>query len=82
MANLSYQVNKNINSATKGVAIVADTPFSPCIAVNCATAGASTVTWLDDTTSSLYFIQGYNPVQIKNVAGGGAAAGLVALYNT
>lgn len=74
-------VNKNLNSATKGVAIVDSTAFAPCIAVNAATAGALTVTWLDNTTSAYYFIQGINPAQLQMVAAGAAAAGLIALYN-
>jgi hypothetical protein len=82
MADLSFRVNKNLNTATKGVAIVADTPFAPCVAVNCGTAGISTVTWLDDSTSTYYFGLGINPIQIKLVASGGAASDLVALYNT
>lgn len=74
-------VNRNINSAVAGKAITPNTPFDPCIAVNCATAGASTVTWLDDSTSSYYFVQGINPIQIKNIASGGDSSGFVALYN-
>jgi hypothetical protein len=84
MANLSYMINKNLNGAVKGVAIADNTAFPPCVAVNCTTAGALTVTWLDDTTSSYYFSQGTsgNVIQIKQVGTGAAAAGLVALYNT
>lgn len=83
MADLSPRVNKNINTAAKGVAIADNTPFPPCIAVNAASAGSLTVTWLDDSTSTFYFVQGSNnPCQIKQVGAGAAAAGLVALYNT
>lgn len=82
MPDFSTKVNKNINTATKGVAIADSTDFAPCIAVNCTTAGALTVTWLDTTTSTYYFIQGINPVQIQRVGAGAAAAGLIALYNT
>lgn len=75
--------NKNINTACKGVAIADSTPFPACVAVNAAVAGALTVTWLDDTTSSFYFVVGSNnPCQIKMVGTGAAAAGLIALYNT
>ncbi len=82
MANYSNSVNKNTNGATKGVAIADSTAFAPCVGVNCATAGPLTVTWLDGTTSSYYFVQGVNPVQIQMVGAGAAAAGLIALYNT
>lgn len=83
MADLSPRVNKSINTAAKGVAIADNTEFAPCVAVNCATAGALTVTWLDDSTSSFYFVVGSNnPCQIKKVGAGAAAAGLIALYNT
>lgn len=78
---VQYSPSRNINSATKGVAIADSTSFAPCIAVNCATAGALTVTWLDDATSSFYFSQGINPIQITKVGAGAAAAGLIALYN-
>lgn len=81
MANYSATVNRNQHSATKGVAIADSTAFMPCIAVNCATAGALTVTWLDGSTSSYYFVQGINPIQIQQVGTGAAAAGLIALYN-
>lgn len=74
-------VNRNTNSAVKGIAITPDTAFDPCIAVNCTTAGASTVTWLDGSTSSYYFVQGINPIQITNIASGGGASGFIALYN-
>jgi len=73
-------IHTTVFSATGGKAIVAGTPFDCCRAVNCATAGASTVTFADDSVVSYYFVQGNNPIQIKLVAGGGAAAGLVALY--
>lgn len=75
-------VNKNLNSATKGVPIADNVAFAPCIAVNAATAGALTVTWLDNTTSLYYFVQGINPIQIQLVGAGAAAAGLIALFNT
>ncbi len=81
MAPYPY-VNKSLNSATKGVAIADSTAFQPCVAVNAAVAGALTVTWLDDTTSSYYFVLGVNPIQIKMVGAGAAAASLVALYNS
>jgi len=43
---------------------------------------ASTVTWLDGSTSSVYFVQGSaNPFQITNIAAGGDSSGFVALYN-
>jgi len=75
-------VNRNINTAVAGVAITPGTPFDPCTAVNCAVAGASTVTWLDGSTSSVYFVQGSaNPFQITNIAAGGDSSGFVALYN-
>ena len=75
-------VKRSLNSATKGIAIADSTAFKGCIAVNCATAGALTVTWLDETTtSSYYFTQGVNPIQITKVGAGAAAAGLIALYN-
>lgn len=85
MATQVYtNINKNLNGATKGVAIADNVSFAPCVAVNAATAGALTVTWLDNTTSSYYFSQGTNGnvVQIQMVGAGAAAAGLVALYNT
>jgi hypothetical protein len=84
MADLSSRINKSLNGAVKGVAIADSTEFPPCAAVNCATAGALTVTWLDDSTSSYYFSQGTsgNVIQIKMVGTGAAAAGLIALYNT
>ncbi len=82
MVNYSPNVNKNTNPATKGVAISVDTPFFPCASVNAAVAGASTVTWLDGTTTSYYFTQGVNPIQIQNIASGGASSGFIALYNT
>jgi hypothetical protein len=70
-----------IGPANRGVAIVMDTPFAECRAVNCATAGSATVTWPDNTTSTFYFTQGTNPISIINVASSGAtAATLVALY--
>lgn len=81
MAPYSH-VHRQTNSATKGVAIADSTAFMPCVAVNAAVAGALTVTWLDDSTSSYYFTQGVNPIQIKQVGTGAAAAGLIALYNT
>ncbi len=80
-ANYSAYVNKTTHSATKGVAIADSTDFQPCFAVNCASAGALTVTWLDNTTSSYYFTLGINYVQIQRVGAGAAAAGLIALYN-
>jgi hypothetical protein len=83
MANLSSRVNKNTNSTTKGVAIADNVEFEPCVAVNAAVAGSLTVTWLDDSTTTFYFVQGMgNILQIKKVGAGAAAAGLVALYNT
>jgi hypothetical protein len=82
MANYSGNVNRNINCATKGIAIADSVAFAPCAAVNCATAGSLTVTWLDGQTSTYYFMQGINPVQLQMVGAGAAAAGLVALYNS
>ena len=76
-----YPVSRNINPPSKGIAITPDTPFDPCNGVNCATAGASTVTWLDGTTSTFYFVQGTNALQITNIASGGDSSGFVALYN-
>ena len=74
-------VKRSVNSATGGRAIADSTTFDGCIAVNCATAGALTVTWLDGSTSSYYFTQGNNAIQITKVGTGAAAAGLIALYN-
>ncbi len=71
---------RNIASASGGKAIVADVSFDGCRAVNCATAGSSTVTWIDGSSTTYYFTQGINPIQITLVASGGAASGLVALY--
>lgn len=82
MANYSSNVNQRINTATKGVAIADSTAFPPCVAVNAATAGALTVTWLDGSATSYYFEQGVNPIQIQMVGVGAAAAGLIAMYNT
>lgn len=82
MVNYSSNINKSLNTSTKGVAVTPDTPFAPCFAVNAAVAGASTVTWLDGTTSSYYFVVGNNPIQIQNIASGGTSSGFVALYNT
>lgn len=83
MPDFSTKVNKNLNTATKGVAIADSVAFAPCISVNATTAGALTVTWLDNTTSLFYFVQGSaNPCQIQMVGTGAAAAGLIALYNT
>lgn len=73
---------KAVNGATKGVAIADSVAFAQCAAVNCATAGALTVTWPDATTSSYYFVQGNNVIQITKVGTGAAAAGLIALYNS
>lgn len=81
MANYSSHIGRALNSAAKGVAIADSTEFAPCIAVNAATAGSLTVTWLDGTTSAYYFTQGLNPVQLQMVGAGAAAAGLIALYN-
>lgn len=75
-------VHKNLNTATKGVAIADSVAFPQCVAVNAATAGSLTVTWPDDSTTAYYFVQGLNPIQIKMVGAGAAAAGLVALYNS
>ena len=67
--------------ARKGVAVVADTPFAPCRALNVTTAGVATVTWADGGTATIYLTQGYNPVAITNVASSGlGAATIVALY--
>lgn len=77
-----HPINRNLNSASKGVAITDNADFSPCVAVNAATAGSLTVTWLDGATSAYFFVQGVNPIQIKRVGTGAAAAGLIALYNT
>ena len=83
MVNTSPNVNKALNAPTKGVAIAENVPFPACVAVNATTPGALTVTWLDDTTSSYYFVAGSaNPCQIKMVGAGGTAAGLIALYNS
>jgi len=76
-----HPVNRDINGPVKGEAITPDTPFKPCAGVSCAVAGASTVTWLDGSTSSYYFLQGPNALQITNIASGGDASGFVALYN-
>jgi hypothetical protein len=76
-----HPVNRNTNSSTKGIAIADGTAFDPCSAVNCATAGPLTVTWLDGSTSSYHFVAGDNHIQITMVGTGGAAAGLIALYN-
>lgn len=73
---------KNLNTATKGVAIADSTAFPQCVAVNAAIAGSLTVTWPDDTTTAFYFVQGINPIQIKMVGAGAAAAGLIALFNS
>ena len=81
MTDYSASVKRHTNSPTKGVAIADSTDFAPCIGVNAATAGALTVTWLDGSTSSFYFAQGNNAIQIQKVGAGAAAAGLIALYN-
>lgn len=79
----TQQTSQRINGPGLGVAIADSTTFpkGPCAAINCATAGALTVTWLDDSTSSYYFVQGTNVLQVTKVGVGAAAAGLIALYN-
>lgn len=74
-------VNRNVNGPVAGRVITPDTPFNACVGVNCAVAGASTVTWLDGSTSSFYFVVGNNALQITNIASGGASSGFIALYN-
>jgi hypothetical protein len=76
-----HPVNRNTNSSTKGIAIVDNTAFDPCTAVNCTTADELTVTWLDGSTSLYHFVPGDNHIQITMVETGAAAAGLIALYN-
>ena len=74
--------SNEIRCATGGKDITPGTPFDVCRAVNCETAGAAeSVTWADGSTSALYFIQGYNPVQLTNISASNLdASGLVALY--
>lgn len=68
-------------SAVRGSAVTADAAFELCRALNVTTAGAATVTWNDGSTSTVYLIQGYNPICVKLVASSGlAASGIVALY--
>jgi len=73
-------LRRSTHTAEKGVAITPGTPFSPCRAVNCGSAGASTVTWPDGSTSSYYFVLGTNILSITNIASGGAGSDFVALY--
>ncbi len=73
---------RNTNSPSGGKAITPGTPFDACVGVNCfTTAGVSTVTWLDGSTSTFYFNLGNNALQITNIAAGGTSAGFLALYN-
>jgi hypothetical protein len=82
MADLTPRRKTNLNTAIKGVVMADNTALSePCVAVNASTAGSVNVVWLDGTTTTYYFKQGDNPVQIQQCGTGGAALGLVALYN-
>ena len=72
-------LNKDIYSATKGVAVVADTPFAVCRALNTDTAESVTVTWADGGTSALYLIAGMNPAMVTNVASGFSGT-IIAIY--
>jgi hypothetical protein len=73
--------SNEVRSATGGKLITPGTPFNVCRAVNCAAEGAGTVTWADGSSTTYFFTAGTtNPIQITNVAGGGAHGTLVALY--
>lgn len=61
---------------SRGVACTANVAFPLCRCINSATAQSVTVTWDDNTTSTLLLQAGHNPYAVKKVS----ATGIVALY--
>jgi hypothetical protein len=73
-------INRDVHSATGVKAITPGTPFAACRAVLAGTGGTAECTFIDGSSATLTLIAGYNPISITNIASGGTADDLVALY--